>query len=133
VTLRFGVDDFDSGLAFAGQHPGDDAAVGEHRRVHTEIPFDAAAGIEDVNQKLVLGMDRHACQVGADPLALAGVHVALGALILKDFLSRRRVTRFLNLRQKLCDDFFAVGTGKSARLLQHGLGSATNPHAWMYG
>jgi hypothetical protein len=71
VPLRLGIDDLDRRAALASEHPGDDPAIFQHDGVDAEIAFDAAAGIEDMDQQFMLWMNRHAGQVGADSLAFA--------------------------------------------------------------
>ena len=54
-------------------------------------------------EQLLLRVDGHAGQVGADLAALAAVHVALGALVLEDHLAGGRVALLLSERQQLVD------------------------------
>ena len=51
------------------------------------VAFDGAAGIDQVDEQLVLGMHGHAGEVGADLGPFAGMHVALRALVFVDELA----------------------------------------------
>lgn len=87
MPLRLGVDQLDRGFRLRGQESADHAAVGGRDRVLDEIPLDASARVEDVDQKLVARNDGHAREVGADLATFAVVTVALGALLLVDQLA----------------------------------------------
>src|SRR2546429_40940 len=52
------------------------------------------------------------------PSGINDVGVAGHALFLEDGLAGHRVTRFLDQRQELLDDFLAIGAGQAAALLQ---------------
>ena len=60
-------------LGLGGEQAVEDPAVGGGDGVLDEVPLDAPARVEDVDQQLVLGVGGHAGQVGADLAPLAAV------------------------------------------------------------
>ena len=71
--LALGVDQLDRRLRLRRQQAVEDPAVGGGDGVLDEVPLDAPAGVEDVDQQLGLRVGRHAGQVGADLAPFAAV------------------------------------------------------------
>src|SRR5205807_685388 len=93
----------------AGQHA---AGLGSDD-VLAVVALDAAARVEDVDNQVALGVDRHAGQVGADLGALAAVRVTLGTLVLEDHLAQVGVPFAFGQRHQLVHDLLAVGVGQA--------------------
>jgi hypothetical protein len=85
--LAFGIDEFDGGLALAGQEARDHAAVVGRDGVGPVVALDGAVGVEDVDQEFVGRMHGHAGEFGPHPAPFARMHVALAALLLEDELA----------------------------------------------
>ena len=80
-------------------------------------------GSINVDEQLVLGMDGHAGEVGADLGAFAGVRVALGTLVFEDELAGGGVARLLRERQQLVEHFLPVGIGQAAAGFEQAAGA----------
>ena len=65
----------DSPAKHAVQH----AAIGEHDDVRLVVAFDIAAGVENVDEQLLLAVNAHAGEIGSDGRPFALVAVADGA------------------------------------------------------
>ena len=90
VRLALGVEQLDGGLRLGGEQAVEDLAVGRGQGVLDEVPLDAPARVEDVDQQLLARVRAHPGEVGADLAPFAAVGVALGALLGEDDLALRR-------------------------------------------
>ena len=122
MRLAFGVDQLDGGLRLGREQAVEDLAAGGRQGVLHEVPLDAPARVEDVDQQLLARVRAHAGQVGADLAPFAAVNVALGALLGVDHLAFGRVAPFQDDRAELIDDLLAVGVGQAASSGDEGLG-----------
>ena len=123
MPLALGVDQLDRGLRLRGQQPADHAAVGGRDGVLDEVPLDAPARVEDVDQELAARNGGHAREVGADLAPFAIVAVALGALLLEDQLAAGGIAPFLELGREPIDHLLPIGVGQAAALLEQLLGT----------
>ena len=122
MFFAFRIEQLDRRFAFRGQqavhHP---AVVGDHG-IDAEVPLDAAAGVDDVDQQFFFGMHGHAGQVGTDSRPFARVYVTLRAMLFENLFAGRSVPLALDDRQQFFDDLLAIGIGQPAPFRQKLLG-----------
>src|SRR5262249_35855215 len=70
------------------------AVLGDHV-IEADVAFDAAAWIEDIDEQMVLGMERDAAQVRADVVTLALVDVAGRAVVFEDCVAHSSIAAAL--------------------------------------
>jgi len=116
VSFAFGIQNLHGGPRFRRQKAGDDLARGGRHRILAVIPLDASAGIHDLDQQMIFGVDCHAGEVGTDFSAFVAVRVTFRAMILEDNLAAGRVAFGLGQRHELIHDFLAIGVRNAARL-----------------
>ena len=91
--------------------------------VDAVVALDAAAGVDDVDEQMVLGVDGHAGQVGADLGRPRRCGCGTGQhCFLKTTLPGDGVARLLGQRQQLVDHLLAVGVGQAAARRQRACG-----------
>ena len=100
------------GLRLGREQAVEDPAVVGRDGVLDEVPLDAPARVEDVDQQFLLGVRGHPGQVGADLAPLAAVGVALGALVLEDLLPLGGVAAFRSTGASSSMTFWRSASGR---------------------
>ncbi len=123
VPFRLGIDQFNAGFRLGREHAAERSAIFHLDAPDAEVALDISAWVQNIDQQMFFGVDRHAGEVGADLFALAGMAMALGAVVLEDQFAGVGVAALLGDGDELIDHFLAIRIGQAAAAGEDCLGA----------
>ena len=119
LSLSLHVDQFDRCFALACHHSCNNGPIGGLNVVGSEVSFDAAIRIEDMDQEFMLWMDGHTCQFRSDLVPQIAVLVAQSAMLLVDQLAIGPVTLGVSGVLPSFHNALSIGVENTTAALHH--------------